>query len=344
MATVPTDSKEVRLRRFLRRPWREKRRSLLLKWARTFPALPIPVRVPYGSWWFVHDDVFGMAILSGGFENAEVCFVERYLKPGMTVLDIGAHHGFYSLLASSKVGSKGQVFAFEPSPRERERLSKHLRFNYCRNVQVEPTALGEAEGHADLFLVEGYESGCNSLRPPAVDEETRQLRVPVIRLESFLQRERLESVDFVKLDVEGAELGVLRGCGSLLDRFPRPVILAEVQDIRTLPWGYRAIEIARLLHKDGFFLFQPIENGDIVPFDLSSGEIDGSLIAVPRERMGSLQSFVAPDHHLGDHTEESGFLADSQNAPRINRHSSKTADRLVSTETNSVGGFAANSR
>ena len=317
---------------------------MLLKWARTFPSLPVPVQVPYGSWWFVHDDVFGASILSGGFENAEVRFVERYLEPGMTVLDIGAHHGFYTLLASIRVGVRGRVFAFEPSPRERERLSKHLRFNYCRNVQVEPTALGEEEGEVDLFLVEGYESGCNSLRPPAVDQETRQLRIPVIRLESFLLRERLDSLDFVKLDVEGAELGILRGSGPLLDRFPRPVILAEVQDIRTLPWGYRAIEIAKLLGNSGFCLFQPVENGDLVPVDLSSQELDGSLIAVPRERMGSLRSFVLSDRFLDDRAEESKFFADSRVARNTSPGASETAERLVSTEAGRGGGLAVNSR
>jgi FkbM family methyltransferase len=323
-ATELTDSKRVRLSRFLRRPWLEKRRSLLLRWSRTFPALPVPVRVSFGSWWFVHDDVFGAAILSGGFENAEVCFVERYLRPGMTVLDIGAHHGFYSLLASGKVGSKGKVFAFEPSPRERERLLKHLRFNYCRNVQVEPTALGEEEGQADLFLVEGYESGCNSLRPPAVDEETRQLQVPVIRLESFLLRERLGSVDFVKLDVEGAELGVLRGAGILLDQFPRPVVLAEVQDVRTRPWGYPAREIPQLLYNRGFLWFRPTEKGGLLPVDLSNGDIDGSFVAVPRERLADLQSFILQSERLAEGFQHPACVHNTKEAMP------ETAERLVS--------------
>jgi FkbM family methyltransferase len=63
--------------------------------------------------------------------------VERFLKPNMTVLDIGTHHGFYSLLASYKVGATGQVIAFEPSPRERRRLLWHLRLNRKKNVLVE---------------------------------------------------------------------------------------------------------------------------------------------------------------------------------------------------------------
>ena len=56
-------------------------------------------------------------------------------------------------------------------------------------------------------------------------------------------------MDFIKLDVEGAELDVLKGADLLLNRRPRPVILAEVQDVRTQPWGYRARDIQHLSHK-----------------------------------------------------------------------------------------------
>jgi FkbM family methyltransferase len=59
-------------------------------------------------------------------------------------LDIGAHHGLYTLLASRRVGRRGMVVAFEPSPRERRRLAKHLRVNRCANVEVEACAVGDA--------------------------------------------------------------------------------------------------------------------------------------------------------------------------------------------------------
>jgi ubiquinone/menaquinone biosynthesis C-methylase UbiE len=61
-------------------------------------------------------DVCGDAVFAGNFEEAERQFMERFLKPNMIVLDIGAHHGFYTLLASHKVGPTGQVIAFEPLP------------------------------------------------------------------------------------------------------------------------------------------------------------------------------------------------------------------------------------
>ena len=101
-----------RLRRFLHKPWQEKMRSVRFRfkrlWNRIVPFAPLPTRLPWGGWWLAYNDVCGDAIFTGNFEEAERQFVERFLKPGMVVLDIGAHHGFYTLLASRKVGQKGR--------------------------------------------------------------------------------------------------------------------------------------------------------------------------------------------------------------------------------------------
>src|ERR1700722_2008665 len=145
---------------------------MMYLWVRTLPSIPVPVRLPFGSWWLARNDFVGAALFQGGFENIECSFVDRFLAPGMTVLDIGSHHGFYTLLASRKVGPQGKVIAVEASPRERKRLNRHLRINRCKNVAVESRALGEAKGVAELYLVSGVETGCNSLRPPAVAQLT----------------------------------------------------------------------------------------------------------------------------------------------------------------------------
>jgi FkbM family methyltransferase len=211
--------------------------------------------------------------------------VERFLQPGMTVLDIGAHHGLYTLLASKRVGGKGRVFAFEPSPRERRALNLHALLNFCRNVTVESVALGNQEATADLFVVQGGQTGCNSLRPPIVISGTSPVRVRVTRLDSWLATHNVERVDFIKLDVEGGELEALKGAAELLKRRPRPVILAEVQDIRTAPWGYRAKEILTRLREADFTWFRLLEGGLLETLDLSGESFDGNFVACPRESM-----------------------------------------------------------
>lgn len=242
----------------------------------------------------LRNDQISTSLLDGTFENEERRFVEGFLQPGMIVLDIGANQGYYTLLASRKVGPRGRVLAFEPSPGELVRLKQHLRLNRCKNVEVFASALGAAEGTAELHIVLGTESGCHSLRPPNVSQPTSLLRVPVERLDDVLKMRGIARVDFIKLDVEGAELAVLQGAPELLRRSPRPVILTEVQDIRTEPWGYRAAEILSFLSSLGFQWFAPQPSGFLAKLPLDSQTYDGNFVALPEERINSLSQFRVP--------------------------------------------------
>jgi FkbM family methyltransferase len=282
-----------RVRRFLQKPWREKAGSIFFRWVHVFPGIPIPVRLPFGVWWLARNDFVGAALFHGGFEKTECSFVERFLRTGMTVLDIGAHHGFYTLLASQKVGPQGRVIAVEASPRERERLHLHSRINGCKNVRIESCALGEAEGTAELYLVHGTETGCNSLRRPEVSQPTEVISVRVERLDRVLQERHIEQVDFIKMDVEGAELSVLKGARELLHRRPRPVILAEVQDVRTKPWGYPAREIIQYLSDAEFRWFRPLPNGGVEELDTGQREYEGNFVAIPAEQIVALEGMIA---------------------------------------------------
>ncbi len=281
-----------RMRRFLKKPWREKGRSFYFQWTRVFPNVPIPVRLPFGAWWLARNDSVGAALFCGGFETVEHSFAEHFVRAGMTVLDIGAHHGYYTLLFSGKVGAEGKVVAFEPSPRERQRLALHLRINRCKNVAMEDCALSEAEGMEQLYLADTIESGCNSLRKPAVSARTKLVSVRTRCLDHVLRERGIERVDFIKLDVEGAELSVLKGAAELLRRRPRPVILAEVEDIRTKPWGYPARDIVICLANLGYRWFTPQAGGRAEETNVTQEAFAGNLVAVPEERIASLRDMV----------------------------------------------------
>jgi FkbM family methyltransferase len=262
--------------------------ALRYHWLQSFPGVPVPVRLPFGGWWLAENDYCGSPIVHGVYETAECAFVGRYLRTGMTVLDIGAHHGFYTLLASHRIGRAGRVLAFEPSLRERRKLVRHLRLNCCANVKVLDCALGSSEGSAELFLVQGTETGCNSLRPPNVSQPTTAVTVKLDTLDRRLASEGVGRVDFVKLDVEGAEIEVLKGSVGMLERRPRPVVLCEIQDIRTAPWGYRAKAIAGFLSARDFRWFSLSPGGLLRPLDPEADAFDGNYVAVPSERLAAL--------------------------------------------------------
>jgi FkbM family methyltransferase len=193
---------------------------------RVLRKLPLPIRLSWGGWWLASNDVISNRLRVGKpFEEAEQKFLLRFLQPGMTVVDLGAHYGLYTLLASRKVGENGRVFAFEPSERENRKLRQHVRLNRVHNVKVETFAVGAQDGTAELYVCMGQSTSFNSLRPPAVEEQTRRVEVPLVKLDTYLAQAGIETVDFVKLDVEGAELDVLKGADRLLSGDARPVFL-----------------------------------------------------------------------------------------------------------------------
>jgi len=281
-----------RIGRFLASPARRKYITLANRARRIFPGMPIPLRLPFGAWWLAEKSALDHELIYNQFEQMETRFVERLLRPGMTVIDAGAHHGLYTLLASKRIGRKGRVIAFEPSPRECERLEKHLRMNRCSNADLVACALGEDPGETDLYMVDGFQDWCNSLRPPAVDEPIRAVRVSVRRLDDVLAELEVTKVDFIKLDVEGAELSVLYGATKLLQSESRPAILAEVQDIRTQPWGYPAREIIQCLIRMDYRWFAIAAKGALLPISCDQETYDANLVALPVERTEEFLGFV----------------------------------------------------
>lgn len=210
------------------------------------------ISLPWGDHWIISDDVMGRHFgTNRPFELSEQFFLFHYLKPGMNFIDIGAHHGLYSLLASKKVGATGRVISFEPSPREYLRLCEHIQLNSRSNIQTIQSAVSDTEGESDFFVCMGIETGCNSLRLPVVQEEVQKISVPVTTIDLFIAKNPLSRIDFMKIDAEGAELSVLKGAAHAINNF-RPLILCEVVDTRTAPWDYKSQDIIDYLDEIGY--------------------------------------------------------------------------------------------
>jgi FkbM family methyltransferase len=272
-------------KRFLNYPRQQKIQAIYSRWRRHLPRLPFPIHLSFGKWWLATGAPLDEQLVwQGGFEEAEMRFVESFLQSGMTALDLGAHHGLYTLLLSDRVGKRGRVFAFEPSDRERKRLKRHVRVNGCSNVRIEALALGNNETRATLFLPETGWDWCNSLRPPAASGKTHAVEVQVSTLDAYLKRRGIEVVDFVKLDVEGAELSVLRGAENLLAAQERPVWLVEVFDLRTKPWGYSAKEIVEFMEQHKYQWFEISHGGILRTISSERQFFDANLVAVPAEK------------------------------------------------------------
>ena len=289
---APSKTLPQRIRRFLASPLRSKYITLANRARRIFPRMPIPLRLPGGVWWLVEEGALDHELLHGEYEPMEMKFVKKLLRREMTVVDVGAHHGIYTLLAAKRVSWHGKVVAIEPSPRECKRLEKHLKLNRCSNVDLIPCAAGDEPGEADLYEVNGFNDWFNSLRPPVTAEPATTVRVPVRRLDDILSELDISRVDFIKLDAEGAELSVLCGAIKLLSRSPRPAMLVEVEDIRTKPWGYAAREILQFLIRMDYQWFAIAAKGALLPIPCNLDTYDANLVALPIERTEEFLSLL----------------------------------------------------
>ena len=144
----------------------------------------------------------------------------RYVRPGMRVADIGANVGYYTMLAAQLVTSEGEVFAFEPNSENCRLTLMSVAENGWSNVRLFPLALAETTGLAYFSSHIGSNGG---LMPADSALATGHgLIVPTARLDSLVD----PPLDFIKMDVEGAEFRVLRGAQSLISA-ARPVITTE---------------------------------------------------------------------------------------------------------------------
>ncbi|MBM3643891.1 MAG: FkbM family methyltransferase [Alphaproteobacteria bacterium] len=228
--------------RFAQEFTHQRRRDARRRWAIWALARDRKLKIEFATKWLgqteiltsLGDDQSLCLWVCGSFEPNEFAFLDRVLEPNMIVVDAGANQGLYSVFAGKRVGSGGRVIAFEPSRRDCEMLRSNVAHNSLGNVEVIPTALGDTMGNGILHIADGEHAGQNTFGVFAWEgtQERSVENVPVTTLDSEVERLDLRRLDFLKIDVEGAEVALLRGARRSLERF-KPTILVEVNP-RTL--------------------------------------------------------------------------------------------------------------
>ncbi len=259
-----------------------------------FLNFPLPCILPFGSMYLCWPDGMGlMFFFHRPYEKNEWQFVAKFLKPKMTFFDVGANQGFYTLLAAKQVGPIGKVFSFEPVPSQIQKLVRNIQINRFHTVTTESLALGFKAGFADMYVCLDGDEALSSLRLPSNDitSAKKNIRVSVTTLDDYIKKHNILAIDFIKIDVEGGELDVLKGADNTIKNL-RPIFMCEMQDIRTLPWGYKASEIYRFLKSYDYRWFKVSDSCTLVSaIDKEVYEISGeNLIAIPKEKVNSLTS------------------------------------------------------
>jgi FkbM family methyltransferase len=200
-------------------------------------------------------------------------WLTEQLKPGHVFFDVGAHHGWVSMWTLPLVGKEGLVVSFEPSPANLSILQWHRTRNNFSQWAIVPKAVSDADAEEEeFFLVDTGDSPMNSLTtgvpgtPLMSGRDIRKISIQTITLDTFCSEISLRP-NLVKIDVEGAELLVLRGAAKLMDESCPTIILAVHP--YWLPTGQSSQQIFELLTRYGYTVYD--SEGCLVEY-LQSGE------------------------------------------------------------------------
>jgi FkbM family methyltransferase len=183
-------------------------------------------------------------------DEPAVRLARKLIRPGDTVFDIGANIGFWSLVAGRAVGTAGKVFAFEPVPANFQRLQQALELNGMTWVECRPVAVSDREGSTVFYASTTGNSALGSLAQRAgIDSPVEVLTVT---LDQTLQAEGLDKIDFLKVDVEGAEGQVFGGGTRTLGAEDAPVIQFEACDSLLQRFGTDTVSLKRALGDLGY--------------------------------------------------------------------------------------------
>ena len=189
-------------------------------------------------------------IKTGVWEDYSTNIVNRLVKPNDYVLDIGANIGYYTVLFSKLVGNNGKVFAVEPTKNYYNVLISNLKENNISNC--EPFQIGFSDKEEKLKVFLGQHSA--SIYDVGVQEFRSYDWINLLTLNTFIINNKIEKIDFIKIDVDGHEPKILEGAWDTLEKF-NPIILLEISHLHYLEAGYTAWDFYQILKDKKYFIY-----------------------------------------------------------------------------------------
>jgi FkbM family methyltransferase len=245
-------------------------------WLMTHGAIPILEKssgfctMPDDPFWF------RLELLTHRHETETISQLDQFAAPGMTMLDIGAHVGYYSCRYAKLLKKDGRIFAFEPHPRTFATLQHNVR--RLPQVTAVQLALAEQEGTAELhdYLMMSasgslhYDESMAALQKAQTQQTdiaprigqtftAQAFTVRTTPVDDFLAAQNIAQVDLIKMDVEGAEIGALRGMKRTIANSPNLVLVMEYNPQALKAFGHEPIEALNEVQSFGFKKMEAIE-------------------------------------------------------------------------------------
>lgn len=212
-------------------------------------------------------------------EKLQTLFWKQNLKDGQIVLDIGANVGYYSLMAAKRI-NKGTVYAFEPVRDTFDKLENNINLNRFTNIKAYNLAVSDRAGTLQLFPGDHKNTGTSSIRMHKGFSGKLEM-VDAITVDEFVARENIFKADFIKIDVEGSEMNVLKGMKLTLEKLS-PVVLIELLEEKLENAGSSVKEIYQLFIGMGY---KPYNINNKLYLEPISEPAEGSLIVFKKDQI-----------------------------------------------------------
>lgn len=161
------------------------------------------------------------------YEKENFAFLKSCCGEGATILDIGAHIGLFSTIAAKIAGQYGKIFAFEPAPATIPVLHQTIKINELEKLIIPVNqAMGKEVGNTTFFVSDDEADNSNSLISYKEDRKLNGVQVEVNTIDNFVMTKKLSKINFIKIDVEGAEYDTLLGGQNVFKRYKPNIIVA----------------------------------------------------------------------------------------------------------------------
>ncbi|MCT9092606.1 FkbM family methyltransferase [Streptomyces sp. ASQP_92] len=198
--------------------------------------------------------------LFGVWEPHMTHWLQARLQAGDVFVDVGANIGAFSILASRAVGDSGRVVAIEASPEFHRRVLQHVDLNGCRNVRAVNVAVADSRKTLTFVLASSKNMGANSIVPYDGPAEST-FEMAALPLSEVLRADEIAKARVIKIDVEGAEGGAVRGLAPVLDELrPDVEIAVEVTPDRMEQLGDSVDELMGIMRKHGFNAYRLVND------------------------------------------------------------------------------------
>jgi FkbM family methyltransferase len=198
------------------------------------------------------NDSLNLSIL-GVYGELDTKIIKKQLNENDIVIDVGANIGYYTLLSAKSVGNAGRVFAFEPEPENFKLLQKNIKVNNYKNTITENYAVSNTNGKISLFLAK---NGIVGHRIYDSDDCSDSILVNKITLDDYFTKlNLLDKINFVKIDVEGFEFGVLKGMVKIIEKSKNLKLFVEFNRISLEEAGFNPKEMLDFLYERNFKIY-----------------------------------------------------------------------------------------